>query len=392
MSSPLNIWIDDQIAERELFGSIGVLHTFSGRTVTRDDLLSADALIVRSVTRVDASLLDGTHVKFVGSVTAGADHLDTFYLQARHIQYALAPGFNARPVAEYVMAVLFLLAGRRGVSVDSWTLGIVGVGQVGSMVRDFARSVGMTVMLNDPPREAQNAVGPWETLERVLEASDVVTLHVPLTEAGEYATRRLIGGDQLASLKPNGILINAARGGVVDEKALTEALSNKAIGGAVIDTWENEPEIDVGLLAACDVATPHIAGHSVGARQRGARAIRSALASWVLQGCIPVYEESNGADAGARPRVVSGHGDGDGAGMLDAHGAFDETSASDVNACEGVIYDGLTKLTPKETADRLASSCPLGEIDALMKHAGGGIAAEFDTIRDWAGRRDEIVV
>lgn len=280
---PLQIRIDDQIADRDAYAQLGDLHVFSGREIRRDALSDADVLIVRSVTHVDQALLDGTRIRFVGTVTTGVDHLDIAYMRERKIELATAAGFNARPVAEYVLASLFLLAEQRCVPLQQLTLGVVGSGRIGSMIGRWAKSIGMSVLFNDPPRETLGDPGPWTPINVLLAASDIVTLHVPLTIEGAHATVGMADADWLGRMKRGASLINTSRGGIVDEKALISAIETNFISNAVVDTWLNEPHVDRALVGRCRIATPHIAGHTIDARSRGSRWVRDALADWCAQ-------------------------------------------------------------------------------------------------------------
>ncbi len=279
----LQIWIDDQIADRGAYAQLGDLNVFSGREITRDALTDADVLIVRSVTHVAPSLLNGTRIRFVGTVTTGVDHLDIAYLQEQSIEVATAAGFNARPVAEYVLASLFLLADQRCIPMQHLTLGVVGVGRIGSMIGGWAKSIGMSVLFNDPPREMVGDTGPWMSINALLAASDIVTLHVPLTHEGTHATVGMADADWLSRMNHGASLINTSRGGIVDEKALFSAIEANSVSNAVVDTWLNEPHVNRELVGRCRIATPHIAGHSIDAKFRGSRLVREALADWCTQ-------------------------------------------------------------------------------------------------------------
>lgn len=274
------IWIDEQIADTAAFERQGDVHRFAGRRLCREDLRSANVLIVRSVTRVDGSLLEGTPIRFVGTVTTGLDHIDTACLASRGIHLATAAGFNALPVAEYVVASLLLISADRGVPPESLTLGVVGEGRIGSLVSRWAEYAGLQVLRNDPPLAESGIQRDWTPIGKLLKESDIVTLHVPRTHEGRYATQGMVDEARLAGMKRGATLIHTSRGGIVDESALKSAISAGAIGGAVVDTWVNEPAIDVELLSHCRIGTPHIAGHSLEAKHRGSRMILDALSAW----------------------------------------------------------------------------------------------------------------
>jgi erythronate-4-phosphate dehydrogenase len=244
------------------FSHFGEVRTFGSQQINHSTVKNADVILVRSETRVDKVLLEGSKVRFVGSATIGTDHVDIEYLRAQGIGFANAPGSNANSVAEYVIAALLMLGKRKGFALKGKTLGAVGVGNIGSRVVHMAEAFGMQVLQNDPPLARATAESRFLPLDDLMEA-DIVTLHVPLTRQGEDATFHLFDKERLAKMKPGSILINTARGAVVETEALKNALTCGAIRAAVIDVWENEPAIDVDLLALTDVGTPHIAGYSL---------------------------------------------------------------------------------------------------------------------------------
>jgi len=260
----------------EAFGRLGEVVTVKGRTINRDMIRDADALIVRSVTRVNAELLDGTAVRFVGTATIGVDHVDVEYLRGRAIGFASAPGSNANSVAEYVVAALLVLA-RRGLHgqdaratfrLEGMTIGVVGVGNVGSRVVRKAEALGMKVLQNDPPLQRQTGDLRFLPLEALLDA-DILTFHVPLTRRGPDATHHMINDRLLSRLKPGTILINTSRGAVADSEAVLRAVESGRLGGLVLDVFEKEPNISSALVERADIATPHIAGYSYDGKVNG---------------------------------------------------------------------------------------------------------------------------
>jgi erythronate-4-phosphate dehydrogenase len=269
---------------REIFSAFGDVRLMAGRAITREDLLGADALIVRSVTRVDASLLSGTPVRFVGTATIGVDHIDTDYLRRSSIAFADAAGSNARSVAEYVVAALLELRRRGLLHIEGASLGVVGVGNVGSIVTAMARALGMNVIEYDPPRAERDSSFTSAGFDDLLHG-DVITLHVPLTKTGPHATLHWFDSDLLARLRPETILINTSRGGVVQSTALAAALMSKRLRAAVLDVWEEEPDIPAKLIESCAIATPHIAGYSFDGKVRGTEMIASALAEFAGREC-----------------------------------------------------------------------------------------------------------
>jgi erythronate-4-phosphate dehydrogenase len=280
---------------REAFGQLGDVITMPGRKITREAVRHAEALAIRSVTKVNAELLEGTAVRFVGTATIGVDHVDRVYLERRGIGFASAPGSNANSVAEYVMTALLVLGHRKGFRLEGATLGVVGVGNVGSRVARKAEALGMRVLRNDPPLARATGDPRFAPIERVLDESDVITFHVPLTRSGEDATFHMIDEGLLARMRPGAILFNTSRGAVAKDGALLRAASIGRLGGLVLDVFEREPNIDAQLVEAADLATPHIAGYSYDGKVNGTEMIyRAACAffnqtvSWEPRGLLPV--------------------------------------------------------------------------------------------------------
>jgi len=246
----------------EAFQSLGAVLARDGRAITPADVRNADLLAIRSTTRANAALLDGSRVRFVGSGVIGTDHLDIPYLERRGIRWCSAAGCNANSVSEYLTAALLCLAVRHGFALKGKTLGVIGVGNVGRQVVQKAEALGMKVLQNDPPRQRAEGGSAFVSLDRVLAEADIVSLHVPLTAEGPDATRNLADAMFFARMKPGCLFINAARGGVVVTDALLTAMDRGIVAHAVIDCWEGEPAFRQDLLARADLATPHIAGHS----------------------------------------------------------------------------------------------------------------------------------
>jgi len=234
-----------------------------GRAIDAAMVADADALITRTRTRCDSTLLKNSSVKIIASATIGYDHLDTGWLDSKGIRWVNAPGCNSGSVMQYMVSVLLFLAGKHSLDLSSMTLGVVGVGNVGSKVVRAARSLGMKVLQNDPPRQRREQLTDFLPLETLVAESDILTLHVPLTHEGEDSTFHLVNSSNLSRLKKNCILVNTSRGAVADNAALRETLSDRNLLAAVLDVWEGEPEVDRRLLELSDIATPHIAGYSV---------------------------------------------------------------------------------------------------------------------------------
>jgi len=234
-----------------------------GREIDRNMVSDADALIVRTRTKCNSHLLKGSKVKIVASATIGFDHLETEWLESEGIKWVNSPGCNSGSVMQYIVAALFHLASKHNLNLPDLTLGVVGVGNVGSKVVDAARAIGMQVLQNDPPRKRREGLSDFIPLDKLLSSSDIVTLHVPLTKEGYDKTHYLINACNLTTMKSDCILINSSRGEIVDNIALRKALTKNLIAGAVLDVWEGEPDADAKLIRLTDIATPHIAGYSV---------------------------------------------------------------------------------------------------------------------------------
>ncbi len=243
-----------------------------GRSIDREALLDADALIIRTRTRCNEETLSGTRVKMISSATIGMDHIDIPWCKAHGIDVQNAEGCNAGGVADYVFSALYGVASRRAIKLDEAVIGIIGVGNVGKKVEYMARTLGFKVLLNDPPRAAKEGPEGFVSLEELLEKATVVTLHVPLDET----TRGMAGEDFFSRMQPGSIFINASRGEVVDEGALIHA--RPKLGALVLDTWCNEPNVNPNLIELCDIATPHIAGYSYQGKQNGTAMAVQALA------------------------------------------------------------------------------------------------------------------
>ena len=232
----------------------GVLEPFAsivympGRKIGPEDVRGADAILVRTRTRCDGRLLEGSRVRFIGSATIGFDHIDVDYCAKRSIEWVNAPGCNGSSVMQYVGSALAHLSKRYDLRMSPLTLGIVGAGHVGSRVETLAKALGMRTLLNDPPRARREGTASFVPLETILQEADIVTLHVPLQTEGQDRTHHLCDRNFFDRLRKNPFFINTSRGEVVDTVALKEALIKKIIQGAVIDVWENEPEIDSELL------------------------------------------------------------------------------------------------------------------------------------------------
>ena len=289
---------------RECFSSIGEVEVVGGREITREVVADAGALLVRSITAVNEELLSGSKVRFVATATIGFEHIDVEYLRRRNIGFASAPGSNANSAAEYVIAALLEVGQENNVELEGKSIGIIGVGNVGSRVARKCEALGMDVRLNDPPlqrykshspkgqeehREFESALlrveqftGKSEFLpiEELFEC-DFITLHTPLTFEGVDKTHHLADDRFFRSLREGCVFVNASRGGVVDSGALKRGIIGGRLGAVVLDVWENEPDIDVELLKMVDIGTPHIAGYSLDGKIAGMIMIYEAACAYL---------------------------------------------------------------------------------------------------------------
>lgn len=248
-----------------------------GKSISHADVVDCDAIITRTRTRCDATLLEGTNVKGIFTATIGYDHIDTAYCKRAGIYWENAPACNSRSVEQYVASALGVLRLKHGMGLKGKTVAVVGVGHVGSLVASLCERLGMRVLRVDPPRaEAEGAEG-FTPFEEALPQADIVTFHTPLTAKGPHPTLHLLGSDALALLKPGVAVINTSRGPVCGTRSLVSGLRNGRIGHAVIDVWENEPDISRDLLSLATIATPHIAGYSTDSKLRGTTMAVAAL-------------------------------------------------------------------------------------------------------------------
>ena len=266
---------------REAFASLGEVVTCSGRAMDAAQVRDAELLLVRSVTKVGAGLLDGSKVRFVATATIGEDHIDRPYLENHGIAFANAPGSNANSVGEYITAALLTLADWRGFKLQNKTLGIIGHGNVGKRIEAKARALGMRYILNDPPLQRETGDDKYRPISELLEVSDIITTHVPLTQEGPDATYHLMNRDFFERAKTGVIVMNTARGAVAHGSDLRDALESGKVGACVLDVWENEPNIDLNLFANLALGTPHIAGYSFDGKVNGTRQIHEAACAFL---------------------------------------------------------------------------------------------------------------
>ena len=264
----MKIVVDDKIPYiRETICQLADEVVFlSGAAITADDVRDADVLVVRTRTRCNQQLLEGSKVQLVVTATIGYDHIDTQWLDKAGIRWTNCPGCNSGSVAQYVESALLLLEQQKGLSLRQSTIGIVGCGHVGSKVKAVAERLGMQVLVCDPPLQKANSqkltANSYVSLDEIERRCDIITFHVPLTREGQYATWHLADEDFFHRLSRVPYIINTSRGEVVDNQALLQALEDGRVRDAVIDVWENEPHPDAALLEKVFIGTPHIAGYS----------------------------------------------------------------------------------------------------------------------------------
>lgn len=253
----------------------------SGAAFSPESIVDADALIIRTRTKCNRELLQGSKVRFIATATIGYDHIDTEYCHRAGITWTNAPGCNSGSVAQYIESCLALMELSSGTSLKGKTIGIVGVGNVGSKVKAVAESFGMHVLLNDPPRAKKEGSTAFTELKEMAGQCDIITFHVPLCTEGKYKTLHL-GNEHFFHLQAGRqpVIINTSRGEVIDTNALITALETGIVSNAIIDVWENEPNIDYRLLEKALIATPHIAGYSADGKANATRMSLDALCKY----------------------------------------------------------------------------------------------------------------
>ncbi len=285
---------------RECFSSVGDVEVLSGRDITPRVLADADALLVRSITPVNEALLAGSRVRFVATATIGFDHVDLPYLEKCNIGFASAPGSNANSAAEYVIAALLEVGRKHAIQLEGKSIGVIGVGNVGSRVARKCETLGMRVLRNDPPLQRKTNDPKYVPIESLYDC-DFMTIHTPLTHAGIDKTFHLVDAEFFSSLRPGVVFLNASRGAVVDTEALKFAIRRGRLRAVVLDVWEGEPNINAELLEMVDLGTPHIAGYSLDGKIAGMTMIYKALCEYFhLQ---PRFDTQDFLPAPEVPRV-----------------------------------------------------------------------------------------
>lgn len=242
---------------------------YPGEQITNEKVINADALIVRTRTKCNKELLNTTNVKLITTATIGFDHIDTKFCEKNNIKWLNAPGCNSSSVHQYIITSLLHIAEKEKFDLTNKTIGVVGVGNVGSKVQKAAVALGMNVLLNDPPRERIEGRNSFVSLQKIKDEADIITLHVPLIKEGIDKTFHLVSENFFDELKKQPIIINSSRGEVVKTSAIKNAVKNNKVKNVVLDVWENEPEIDLELLELVDISTPHIAGYSAEGKANG---------------------------------------------------------------------------------------------------------------------------
>lgn len=266
----MKIVIDDKIPfVRGAFEPFATVVYKQGKTICHDDVADADALLIRTRTRCNAKLLDNSKVRAIFTATIGFDHIDIDYCKRHNIYWTNAPGCNAKSVQQYMASAFAELHFRLGKTLKNSIIAIVGVGNVGSKIEELANLLGMQVLRVDPLRAEREGCAKFTPYNDALATADIVTFHTPLTFDGKFATHHLFNAKSLELLKHGAIVINTSRGEVVDTQSITKGIDEGKISAAIIDVWENEPEISRELIERAFIATPHIAGYSIDSKRNG---------------------------------------------------------------------------------------------------------------------------
>lgn len=271
----------------DAFSSFGEINLYGGRSITKNVLKDADALLVRSITKVNRELLEGTNVKFVATATIGTDHIDKDYLESKNIYFADAAGCNAFSVAEYVVCAITHLYNSINESFTNKSIGIIGYGNVGTKVAKFSEALGLKTIINDPPLQRKTGEKFFCSLDEALSA-DIVTFHVPLNKTGIDKTVHLLSEENIGKIKSGAILINSSRGPVVDNNILLNRIKEKNDLLTVLDVWENEPALNRELLELVNLGTQHIAGYSYEGKMNGTTLIYNSFCKFL--GTEPIWK------------------------------------------------------------------------------------------------------
>lgn len=275
----MKIYADENMPyAQQFFADLGDVQLVDGRHLTPAQVADADVLLVRSVTKVNAELLSqNDKLTFVGTATIGVDHIDLDYLQSRQIAFSSAPGCNAQSVVEYVLSSLFLLSEQQQKPLQQWTIGVVGVGQIGSRLVKALRALEVKVLQCDPLRASREPDFPHVDFAQLCQQVDALSFHVPLVKTGALPTLKLIEADRLRQLPAHVAIINASRGEVTCNQALLAEAQQGVKRPLVLDVWDNEPDVLQALVPFTRIATAHIAGHSIEGKARGTEMLYQAL-------------------------------------------------------------------------------------------------------------------
>jgi erythronate-4-phosphate dehydrogenase len=281
MNNRIKIVADDKIPFLK-----GVLEPFAQisylppKEITKETVKDADALLVRTRTKCNAELLENSKVKFIATATIGYDHIDSEYCDSKNIIWVSAPGCNSGSVQQYIASALMTIAASKKLRLGNLTIGIVGVGNVGSKVDKLAKAIGMNVLLCDPPRQRREGGNQFVPLAELVKKSDIITFHVPLNRNGEDKTFHMADERFFESFAESKIIFNSSRGEVIETNVLKNAVKNGSVSDLVLDVWENEPNVDLELLELADIATPHIAGYSADGKANGTAMCVNALSQY----------------------------------------------------------------------------------------------------------------
>ncbi|OBP15597.1 erythronate-4-phosphate dehydrogenase [Rheinheimera sp. SA_1] len=275
----MKIYADENMPYvQQFFAELGTVQLVDGRQLTPAQVADADVLLVRSVTQVNAQLLlQNNQLNFVGTATIGVDHIDQAYLKSREISFSSAPGCNAQSVVEYVLSSLFLLAEQQQKPLQQWTVGVVGVGQIGSRLVKALQALQVKVLQSDPLRAANEPDFPHLDFTELCHKVDALSFHVPLVKGGAHPTLKLLNQHNLPQLPPAVTIINASRGEVTCNQALLTEAKSGVHRPLVLDVWDNEPNVLQELVPFTTIATAHIAGHSIEGKARGTEMLYQAL-------------------------------------------------------------------------------------------------------------------
>jgi len=350
MHPSMKIVIDQNIpGVNETFAHHGEVFKTDGRQLSPVHLAGARALIVRSVTAVNRELLHGTAVEFVGTTTIGTDHLDIPWLEQHGIRWASAPGCNADAAAQYTLGMITLAGRRLGFEITNRSLGIIGHGNVGSRVHRLLTGLGVRLIkVYDPP--LADAGHPELCQLEELADCDVISFHVPLIDTGPYPTMGLVSEAYLSALRPGTLLVNTSRGKVTRGPSLRRWLTS-GLGHAALDVWPDEPDIDIALLEATTVATPHVAGYSLDGKLRGTQMVYREFCNWL------------------------------------------KVTPNDQDLLSGLVVDSSLSSPVRAVDDAILTACPVERDDAALRKLAG-ISAEsrpayFDALRhNYPERRD----